>query len=324
LKVLITGILGFEGSNMALKMLEKGFEVHGLDIDKNSPRKEILSRVPVKFGDIRSYELVKKAVKDVDAVCHLAGQVSHVKSQENPYLDLEVNCKGILNVLEAIRHTNRKCHLIFASSRSVYGKLRHSYEECLVNPIKEWELPKPIDGYGITKLASEHYCRLYSYHYDINTTCLRQANLFGPRQQLWTNEFQMISWIFRCIARDEEFTFMGDGNQTRDFLYVDDAINAFIKCIENPEKVYGEIFNLGGLDYCTWNYAMDTCGKVFNRKPKVKYIDYTPLRRKLENPHSCLDYSKIHKALGWSPKIDLYTGFLEMKKYFDENIELYL
>jgi UDP-glucose 4-epimerase len=321
MKVLITGILGFEGSNMALRMLEEGFKVYGLDIETSSPRKHDLPKeIQIKKGDVRNYKFIKKEVKDKDIICHLAGQVSHYRSQINPYLDLEVNCKGILNILEAIKNINKKCHLIFASSRSVYGKLRSSFKECLRNPIKETELPKPIDAYGITKLMSEYYCKLYSYHYNINTTCLRQANLFGPRQQIWTNEFQMISWIFRCIALDEEFTFMGDGTQSRDFLYIDDAIEAFIKCINNSSKVFGEIYNLGGYQYATWNEVMKICGDIFYRTPKVKFIDYTPLRKKLENSHSRLDSSKIYKAIRWKPQTDLETGFRWMKRYYSEDM----
>jgi len=325
MKCLVTGVAGFLGSNLAGALLNSGHEVTGLDYsDKMLVR---LKDLDIKFvkGDIRNQNLIKKLIKEkYDVVFHLAGQVSHFASQKDPYTDLEINIKGILNILEALKNYSKDTHLVFASSRSVYGKLRNSMEECINNPIKETELCKPIDAYGVTKLMSERYCSLYNYHYNIPTTCLRMANLFGPRQQLWTNEYQMISWIFRCIMREEIFTFMGTGEQTRDFLYVDDAIKAYLLCMNNKETVSGEVYNLGGASYTTWNDAMRICSRALGKPLKVKYIDYTPLRAKLENPHSKLDYAKIELALSWEPYTNLFNGFLKMKEYYEDNIERYL
>jgi UDP-glucose 4-epimerase len=174
-------------------------------------------------------------------------------------------------------------------------------------------------------LTSEHVIRLDHHYYNLKTTCLRLANLFGPRQPLHTNNHNMIGWIFRHVARDEPFTFDGDGNQTRDFLYVDDACDAIIACMENPEKTDGETFNVGGLDYATWNWVMVVAGKTFNRGVKVTYVPQTPADLKSENPYSRLNSQKIARVLGWKPKVGLEEGFRRMKEYFTmEKIKTFL
>lgn len=316
-KVLITGVCGFEGSNMALHFLKLGYEVIGLDANK-SVRTNELQDIEIIHGDIRDQTLMENVLVNVDVVCHLAGQVSHLYGQENPKHDLDVNCNGILTILEAIQKRNPQCQLLFASSRSVYG-----FPSYL--PIDEAHPTRPIDAYGISKLACEHYIRLYQYHYGLRTTIFRQANLFGPRQQVWTSDFQMVSWIFRCIKRNEPFTFYGDGNQMRDFLYIDDCVKAYELSIEHPERCYGQIFNLGGKDYITWNGLINTCSLATGNRSQVKYIDYPDLRLKLENPFSQLNYAKAKQLLGWTPMVGVEEGIKRMNDYFtEERIEDYI
>jgi len=311
-RVVITGIAGFEGSNMALAFLREGYEVVGVDIDRESVRlAELPKDVEVQYFDIREAEPVRAVVRGADAVIHLAGQVSHVYGQQNPSLDLEINANGVLNILEAMKDENPKCHLLFASSRSVYGFPHHL-------PIDEEHSTVPIDAYGISKLACEHYIRLYAYHHGLLTTVFRQANLFGPRQQVWTSDFQMVSWIFRCVKLEEEFTFYGDGKQTRDFLYIDDCVRAYLMAVQNPWRATGRVFNLGGKDYITWNELIELCSDVTGKYPRVKYVDYPPLRLKLENPHSWLSYFKAKQVLGWTPMVGVREGLIKMDEYFTE------
>jgi len=321
MKVLITGITGFLGTNLAL-YLAKRHEVIGLDIDVENVRSRELEDLDLDLYEINilEYPLLESLITSFkpDTIIHLAGQVSHFKSQEDPYSDLEVNVNGILNLLEIIRE-NPRIHLIFASSRSVYGLPKYL-------PIDESHPINPLDAYGVSKRTCELYCQLYTYHYGINTTSFRQANLFGPRQQVWTSEFQMISWIFRCVALNEEFTFFGDGTQTRDFLYIDDCCKAYELAMLNPMKVYGEIFNLGGHEYCSWNQVIKYAEEVTGNKAKVQYIPHSDLRLALENPHSWLSYSKIKRALNWMPLIGVKEGFTRMYQYFikEKKIHEYL
>jgi len=330
MKVLVTGGAGFIGANAIKDLLDDGHEVISFDYTDNPFRLHELKKCPrfsknlkIVKGDLRDKIAVAKAVKQADVILHLGGQVSHLLSQHDPYYDLEVNVVGTLNILEAIKEYNPLAYLIYSSSRSVYGKKMKRPDD---DPITEEALPEPIDAYGITKLTCEHYIRLYHYHHGIKTTILRQANVFGPRQQLWTPVYQMVSWVFRRVWLNETLRFMGDGTQTRDFLYVGDLVNAYLTCMENPDVADGKTYNVGGLTYCTWNEVIKTAEEVTGNKAKVVYVKHTPIRAKLENPYSKLDYTKISSELGWKPAVSLKEGFERMKKYYEstEFLEDYL
>jgi len=316
MKILITGISGFVGSNLALKLKDK-HEIIGLDVSK-SMRSEELKDFVIYYHDIRDSKHIFEVMKETkpDVILHLAGQVSHFKSQHFIFDDLDINVKGMLNILESVRQYCPKCHVIYASSRSVYGFPKYL-------PINEEHPTYPIDAYGISKLTAEKYCQLYGYHHNLNYTIFRQANLFGPRQQLWTSEFQMIGWIFRCVLLNETFTFYGDGSQTRDFLYIDDLVRAYEIAICNPELVNKQIFNLGGLEYCSWKDVIKYAEEVTGHTARVRYISHTSLRRKLENPHSWLSYSKFKLATGWMPEINVKLGFELMYDYYVKNKKLH-
>jgi len=312
MKCLVTGGKGFLGSNLAHALLEKGYEVTVLDVAKGGNFANIADiSKDLKFivTDIRDRAFVKEAVQGQDVVFHLAGQVSHIVSQEDPYYDLDVNLNGILNILEACVQLNPKVHLIFASSRSVYG-----FPEYL--PVDEKHPTNPIDAYGVTKLASEKYVNLYHYHHDLKTTIMRMANLFGPRQQLHTRVYQMVSWVFKCAMLKEPLSFYGDGEQTRDFLYVGDAVRAYVKAAEFPYSVEGKTYNLCGLTYCTWNEVMKTASKVTGNPITVNYEEYPALRKKLENPHHRLNGDAIMDDCSIQPKVTLEEGFREMLEYY--------
>jgi len=328
MKCLVTGGAGFIGSNLVKRLLEEGFEVLSFDSTQYPFRLYELvqgdsSNLEIIRGDLRNKEEVAKAVKRADVIFHLGGQVSHILSQHDPYVDLNVNVVGTLNVLEAMKEYNPLAKLIYASSRSVYGKKMKKPDD---PPITEEALPEPIDAYGVSKLTCEHYVRLYHYHHNLRTVILRQANVFGPRQQLWTPVYQMVSWVFRRVWLNEPLVFMGDGSQTRDFLYVEDLVDAYLDCVDNFEAVNGETFNVGGLTYCTWKEVIETAEKVTGNKARVTFVEHTPLRRKLENPYSCLDRTKIYKRLGWEPVTSLLEGFKRMKEYYETTvyIEKYL
>jgi len=319
MNILITGGYGFLGSNLAIELIKQGHKVSILDYDDTMKirLKEVKGKYKKFICDIRNTRMINKIFKEnvFDTIYHLAGQVSHYKSMNIPFEDLEINVKGILNLLEAIRINKYPTKIVFASSRSVYGHPQYL-------PIDILHPTLPIDGYGISKLTSEHYCRLYSYHYNIPTVCLRMANLFGPRQQLWTNEYQMIGWMFRCAMLNQPIEFMGTGNQSRDFLYVQDAVKAYINLIDH--SYYGSFFNLQGKTTTSWRNVVLTLENVFNRKLQFKLIPYTPLREKLEVPHSQL----LSCITNWQPTTTLEDGLYKMKEYYEslskKELQIYL
>jgi len=314
MKVLITGGLGFLGSNLAHRLLEKGYTVTVLDLPETNTKNvgDIMDEITILRGDIRDSSVVNGAVKGQDAVLHLAGQVSHLVSMKDPWLDFQTNVKGTLNVLEAARkHTPDL--LVFASSRSVYGIQMKKPDD---PPIKEDVVLRPIDVYGVSKVACEKLCLTYHHHYAVPVTCFRQANLVGERQQLHTPVYQMVSWVLRQYMLRLPLEFMGTGEQTRDFLYVGDLCEAYEMAILNPEKVAGQVFNTGGATYCTWNEVFKTAEKVTGNRINIIYKDYTDLRRKLENPYSRLSSEKIEKALGWKPRTTLEEAYKRMVSYY--------
>lgn len=312
MKYLVTGGLGFLGSTLTHRLVNEGHKVTIVDkaLDEKNVA-DIKNQIKVIHGNIANRAVVSRAMTNQDGVFHFAAQVDHILSQHNPYLDLETNLIGVLNILESMRKQCPDAPLLYSCTRSVYGRQK-------ILPIKEIAPTNPIDNYGITKLGAEKFILAYNHHYEIKTTSFRLSNLFGPRQIL-TPVYQYISYVFFCVATKRPFTFYGDGNQTRDFLYIDDAVNAFMMGMENIDKINGKIFNLGGKDYVTWNRMMEIAAKVTGGKINVSYIPHTPLRAKLENPHSILDYRKIFNALGWSPEVGLKEGFKNMLEFYSKN-----
>jgi UDP-glucose 4-epimerase len=269
--------------------------------------------------------------KDKDAVIHLAANVSHIKAEIDPYIDVDSNIVGTINLCEGIKGLRSKPKIIYACSRSVYGKTQSM-------PVTEDHHTNPLDAYGISKLAAEKYLMKYSHHDDIPVISFRMANLVGPRQGLHTRAYQMISWIFRCVSRDETIGFWGDGMQSRDFLYVGDAVDFYKMAIDDkywegrPQghgdnivaPPLGDFYNLPGGEYSTWLKAIQTCGKVLGKSPKVQFEPYPPIRVKLENEHSQLSGIKLHGRFGQYPRTTLEVAFKKMSEYYPGRWEDYL
>ena len=318
MRVLVTGGAGFLGSNLVRLLLKEGYKVTILDNFTSGSSwniQDIRDQVRIILGSTFKKEAVYHGVKDADAVIHLAGQVSHITSQKDPMKDVKANVMGTLTILETIRELGKRIPVIYASSRSVYGKKMKKPTD---PPITENALPEPLDIYGASKLACEKYGLIYDYHEDIPFIAFRMANLFGPRQIL-TPIYQFIAWLFFCVWKGREFTFYGDGTQTRDFLYVGDACEAYLMALEKYDKLRGQVYNLNGKTYCTWNEAMAIAKEVTGGEIKVKYIPHTTIRAKLENPYSRLSGDKIARAVGWRPKTTLKEGFEKMLEYYSKN-----
>lgn len=318
---LITGGAGFLGTNLAKKLLNKNHDVVVYDSIRTCNVHNVLKKEGYKVieGDIRNEIRFHEATDGCDGIFHLASQVSHIASQKNPYVDLDVNMVGTLNVLEAAKQFD--IPVVYASSRSVYG--RHPEEEL---PLTEKSLTQPIDAYGITKLGAEKYVLLYNHHYDLPTCSLRMANLFGEHQIL-TSSYQFIAYVFFAIMRNIGFTFYGDPKLAwRDFLFVEDVCDAYMIAMDNINKVAGEVFNVGGKDYSSWYHAMEIASEITGNEIKCKSIPHTNERARLENLKSQLSYRKIEETLGWKPTTRLKEGFIKMNDYYlkDNNWKLHL
>ena len=226
--VLVTGGLGFIGSNLAHQLVSLGARV--LIVDSLIPDyggnlfniRGIEDRVRVNIADIRQQSTMNYLVRGHDVIFNLAGQVSHIDSMQDPYTDLEINCRSQLTLLEACRHNNAAVKVVFASTRQVYGR-----PDSL--PVTESHLVRPTDINGINKAAGEYYHLVYNNVFGVRACSLRLTNVYGPRQLLKHSRQGFIGWFIRLVIENNEIQIFGDGTQLRDFVYVDDAVDAFLR-----------------------------------------------------------------------------------------------
>jgi len=241
-RVLVTGGLGFLGSNLAHTLASVGAHVAVLDCLLPSHGGNLFNisdiRTKVKFtkGDIRDKTLMESLVKGQDVLFNIAAQTSHTDSMKNPALDVDINTRGQITLLEACKKHNPKVRIVYCSTRAVYGPVKKSL-------IDEETLPAPMDIYSTNKLAGEHYHRIYAKVFGLNATILRVANGYGPRAQMKQPSFGILNWFIRLALDDQPIKIFGDGKQVRDYAYVDDLIDSFLKTGANL-KVAGETFNV--------------------------------------------------------------------------------
>ncbi len=315
-KVLITGGMGFIGSNLARRLVALRAEVTLLDCflpDHGANAfniKGIADRVRVVRGDIRDYPAVEADVSGKDYVFSLAAQALHVDSMSQPRLDLEINCGGSLNVLEASRKRNPGVKIIFASTRQVYGRPGYL-------PVDEKHPLRPVDINGINKLAAEQYHTLYHDVYGLRTVSLRLTNTYGPRQILKHSRASFTGWFIRQAMEREEINIFGDGRQLRDFTYADDAVEAFLMCGAS-EKADGGIFNLGGEKPYT---LLDFVKTLFEVCPGGSYqcVPFPAERASIDIGSVYADYDKIKNTIGWSPAVNLEEGLRRTIAFYREN-----
>ena len=243
-RVMITGGLGFIGSNLARQLVDLGADV--LIVDSLLPDyggnlfniAGIEDRVRVNIADVRMQSTIGFLSRGQDVIFNLAGQVSHIDSMRDPYTDLEINCRAQLSILEACRTNNPGVRVVYAGTRQVYGRPDYL-------PVDERHLVRPADINGVNKAAGEYYHLLYNNVFDVRACSLRLTNVYGPRQLIRHNRQGFIGWFIRLAIEDKEIQIFGDGSQMRDFVYVDDAADAFLRAGAS-DACDGDVFNVGG------------------------------------------------------------------------------
>jgi len=307
LKVLITGGSGFIGSHLVDLFLKAGYETVVLDNFFSGTTENIRQCMDNKKfhlikGDIRNPEDIEKAVKSVDVVCHLAAIVNIPLSIENPLLVNEANVEGTLNLLQAcVKHNVER--FVYASTCAVYGEAQHL-------PIDEEHPTNPLSPYGASKLAAEHYCKVFHRIYGLQTACLRFFNVYGPRQTSGPYG-GVITTFIESLKKAEPLVIFGDGNQTRDFIYVEDAAKACIIAL-HCKKCSGKTFNIGTGTQTSVNKLAQILIKLLD-KPQAKIIHSS--ERKGDIRESYANISRAEKDLGFKPEILIYEG---LKKLVDE------
>ena len=244
--ILITGGLGFIGSNLAIRLVEGGANV--TLVDSLIPEyggnlwniEEIKDRARVNISDVRDEHAMKYLIQGQDYLFNLAGQTSHVDSMINPYPDLEINARAQLSILEACRKYNPTIKLVFASTRQIYGAPQYL-------PVDERHALAPVDVNGVNKMAGEWYHILYNNVYGIRASALRLTNTYGPRMRIKDARQTFLGIWIRYILEGASLQVFGDGKQVRDFNYVDDVVDALLACAAS-EDANGQIYNLGADD----------------------------------------------------------------------------
>jgi len=310
-KILVTGGAGFIGSHLVDRLLSEGFEVTVIDnLDtgrlENIAQHQDRENFHFVKGDIRDFNLVKEIMKDIDAVFHEAALASVILSVENPILTNDINVSGTLNLLKASvdHHVKR---FIFASSAAIYGETP--------SPQKREDVTStPTNPYGVSKLAAESYVRVFNKVYGLETISLRYFNVYGPRQSFSIqNAYGGVITIFtNRLLRKLPPIIYGDGEQTRDFVYIQDVIEANILAL-NTKKAAGEAFNIGTGTNTSVNQIAEILKDKMNRK-NLKNIHADP--RPTDIRHGYADVSKAKRMLGFHPKVPLKEGLIKLVNWY--------
>ncbi|HWP44276.1 MAG TPA: NAD-dependent epimerase/dehydratase family protein [Blastocatellia bacterium] len=319
--VLVTGGLGFIGSNLAHRLVGIGAKV--TLVDSLVPAyggnpfniKGIEDRVRVNIADVRDEYSMAYLVKGRDYIFNLAGQVSHIDSMEDPYTDLEINVRSQVSILEACRKNNRDVKIIYTSTRQLYGKPVYL-------PVDEKHPILPTDANGINKLSGELYHILYNNVYGVRTVSLRLTNTYGPRQLLKHSRQGFIGWFIRHIVEGTEIEIYGDGSQVRDFNYVDDVVEAMLLAAVS-EKANGEIYNLGGEEPVCLKSLVELMIEI-NGGGSYRLVPFPPEKRGIDIGDYYGDYSKINRELAWRPRTSLREGLEKTISYYRRDISRYI
>lgn len=307
-KILVAGGAGFIGSHIVDRLLSDGFEVTAIDNLSTGRLENVANHQGKKNfhfikGDIRNLDLVKSTLQDVDAVFHEAALVGATCSIENPVLTNEVNVTGTLNLLKACVDSNVR-RFIYASSAAVYGKT-----ETL--PHHEDLTPRPISPYGVSKLAAENYVKVFHDVYGLQTVCLRYFNVYGSRQTYGPYSGVITIFINRLFGNQPPIIY-SDGKQTRDFINIQDVVDASMLALTRKSAV-GEVFNIATGVATTVNRVASMLQEIIGKK-SLKPVYTNP--RMGDIRHSYAGISKARKVLGYNPKVFLKDGLTKLVKWY--------
>jgi UDP-glucose 4-epimerase len=319
-KVLITGGLGFIGSNLAQRLLDLGAQV--LLVDSLIPEyggnlfniEDIRSRLRVNIADVRDEHGMRYLVREEHFLFNLAGQTSHLDSMESPQTDLEINCRSQLSILEACRRDNPAIRIVFASTRQIYGAPDYL-------PVDEKHPLRPVDVNGINKMAGEWYHVLYNNVYGLRTCALRLTNSYGPRMRVKDARQTFLGIWIRQLIEGQPIEVFGDGRQMRDFNYVDDVVEAMLTCAASSQAD-GQVFNLGA-DPPVSLKDLAALLVELNGSGEYRFVPFPPDRKGIDIGDYYADYRLIRSRLGWTPKVSLRQGLEKTLAFYRKHHQHY-
>jgi UDP-glucose 4-epimerase len=320
-KVLILGGLGFIGSNLARKCLELGAIVTIYDnLDSHSGGNlynihDIKKDIRLLFYDILNVDLLSQEVSQANLIFNCAASTSHPFSMKEPRIDLDVNSRGVLNILETIQKFNQDVKFVHIGTSTQLGKL-------LYQPADENHPEFPTDIYSANKSVSEKYVLIYAKAFDIDATVIRLSNVFGPRASIHSPEFTFNNYFVGLALQNKDITVYGDGNQMRNVIFIDDAVEALIQTALAQGTKGETFFTVGDNHYSVAEIAEETA-KIMG-SGKVNFIQWPKERKSTEIGDAILSNKKIKKIVKWSPTTNLIDGLIKTKEYFIDHLKYYI
>lgn len=320
-RVLITGGLGFIGSNLARCLLELGAKVTIFDnLDPHSGGNpynvhDIRADLEFKYHDILDYDRVVRHVVEKDYIFNCAASTSHPLSMREPWLDLDVNCRGVINLLEAIRRFNQEGRFIQVGTSSQFG--RHLYQ-----PADEKHPEFPLDIYSANKSVSEKYVLIYHYSYNLQASVVRLSNTYGPRASIHSAEFTFNNYFIGLALQNRDITIFGDGQQKRNLIFVGDAVDALIDVALTPATV-GEVFLAVSDEH---HSLIDISREIIEHigSGRLRFIPWPKALAAIEIGDVILSNAKIKKVTGWQPNTSFENGLAITRHYYMGCLERYI
>jgi len=312
-EVLITGGLGFIGSNLAIRLVEAGASVTILDSLDPTCGANYFNIDPIRQdaavieGDSSDFALVRRLVRGKSHIFNLAGHVSHIESMQDPFSDLQMNTIGPLTVLEACKQENRDARIVYAGTRQAYGRPERL-------PLDETQVLKPVDVNGVNKMAGEWYHIVYHQAYGIPAASLRLINTYGPRQLVKHARQGFVGWFIKQAIEGVEIQIFGDGQQLRGFNYVDDVVDALL-IAGTHSCVSGGYFNLGGLESMTLEAFVQLLLRVTGRG-SYRIVPFPADKKAIDIGSVYTSFAKFNSATGWTPRVPLEEGLARAVDYY--------
>tara|TARA_B100000242_G_scaffold292424_1_gene267792 strand:+ start:12556 stop:13536 length:981 start_codon:yes stop_codon:yes gene_type:complete len=320
-KVLITGGMGFIGSNLARRLIKYDNQVTVADslIPEYGGNfrnlYDLQDQVTINLSDVRDPFSINELIKDQNYLFNLAGQTSHLDSMENPFTDLDINAKAQLSILEACRKNNPDIRIVFASTRQIYGKPQYL-------PVDEKHALHPADVNGVNKIAGESYHILYNEVYGIPSSVLRLTNTYGPRMRIKDARQTFLGIWIRNLLEGKPIQIFGDGKQRRDYNFVEDVIDALLIGATRTEAV-GKVYNLGSPDPLSLEDTAKVMCKLTHGSA-YEFVSFPKDRQAIDVGDFICDYSSFASSFGWEPRVSFEDGILRSFEYFKEEIDHYL
>ncbi|MBF0450423.1 MAG: GDP-mannose 4,6-dehydratase [Candidatus Magnetomorum sp.] len=319
-KILIAGGLGFIGSNLAHQCVKMGAEITLYDcMDPHSGGnlfnvKHIKNDLNVYFMDILNFDQLATHIPDKDIIINCAASTSHPFSMREPWIDLDVNSRGVINILEAIRRFNPKVKMVHLGTSTQLGHLRYT-------PADENHPEFPTDIYSANKSVSEKYVLIYSNAFGLRTSVIRLSNVFGPRASVHSPEFTFNNFFIGLALQKKAITVFGDGLQMRNVIYIDDAVAAILKAVAS-DKTDGQTFFATGDEHFSVADIATITAEILGGS--VDFVQWPKERKAVEIGDAIITNQKAKSILNWSPKWNLRDGLVETRNYFSDCLHEYL